>query len=52
MTGGLEAALFDLDGLLVDSEPLWHEAEISVLGVLRRAAHGGDVPRDQGTVRL
>jgi HAD superfamily hydrolase (TIGR01509 family) len=32
MTGGLEAALFDLDGLLVDSEPLWHEAEISVLG--------------------
>ena len=27
----LQAALFDLDGLLVDSEPLWHEAEILVL---------------------
>ena len=32
MRGGLKAALFDLDGLLVDSEPLWHEAEIRVLG--------------------
>ena len=32
MSGGLQAALFDLDGLLVDSEPLWHEAEIRVLG--------------------
>lgn len=32
MTAGLQAALFDLDGLLVDSEPLWHEAEIAVLG--------------------
>jgi mannitol-1-/sugar-/sorbitol-6-/2-deoxyglucose-6-phosphatase len=32
MKTDLEAALFDLDGLLVDSEPLWHEAEIRVLG--------------------
>jgi mannitol-1-/sugar-/sorbitol-6-/2-deoxyglucose-6-phosphatase len=30
--GGLQAAVFDLDGLLVDSEPIWHEAEIRVLG--------------------
>lgn len=30
----LAAALFDLDGLLVDSEPLWQEAEISVFGSL------------------
>jgi mannitol-1-/sugar-/sorbitol-6-/2-deoxyglucose-6-phosphatase len=30
-SGPLEAALFDLDGLLVDSEPLWHEAEVLVL---------------------
>lgn len=29
--GPLEAAIFDLDGLLVDSEPLWHEAEVRVL---------------------
>lgn len=30
-SGPLEAALFDLDGLLVDSEPLWHKAEVLVL---------------------
>ncbi|HEY3942623.1 MAG TPA: hexitol phosphatase HxpB [Acidimicrobiales bacterium] len=30
----MEAAVFDMDGLLVDSEPLWHEAEIAVLGAL------------------
>jgi len=31
----LTAALFDMDGLLVDSEPLWREAEVRVFG-----AHG------------
>jgi mannitol-1-/sugar-/sorbitol-6-/2-deoxyglucose-6-phosphatase len=30
--GSLEAAVFDLDGLLVDSEPLWRMAEVEVLG--------------------
>jgi sugar-phosphatase len=30
--GVIEAGLFDLDGLLVDSEPLWHIAEVEVLG--------------------
>lgn len=26
----IEAVVFDLDGVLVDSEPLWHEAELAV----------------------
>jgi HAD superfamily hydrolase (TIGR01509 family) len=28
------AAIFDLDGLLVDSEPLWQQAEVEILGDL------------------
>ncbi len=31
MTGALRAVLFDLDGLLIDSEPLWFEAERAVM---------------------
>jgi HAD superfamily hydrolase (TIGR01509 family) len=43
MMSGLQAVLFDMDGLLVDSEPLWFEVEHAVMTKL-----GGDwTPQDQ-----
>lgn len=37
VTDGLAAALFDMDGLLVDTEPLWFETETEVMGRLGAA---------------
>lgn len=34
MTDGLAAVLFDMDGLLVDTEPLWFETETEVMARL------------------
>ncbi len=30
----IQATLFDMDGLLIDSEILWHEAEVEIFGAL------------------
>jgi HAD superfamily hydrolase (TIGR01509 family) len=51
--GELAAVLFDMDGLLVDSEPLWFEAECDVMARLggqwseadQQALVGGSLPR-------
>ena len=56
MTDGLAAVLFDMDGLLVDTEPLWLETETEVMARLgaswtaedQHALLGGSMPRTVG----
>ena len=40
-----------MDGLLIDSEVLWHEAEIEILGALGVPLPTARLPHDQGDVR-
>jgi beta-phosphoglucomutase-like phosphatase (HAD superfamily) len=42
---GLRAVLFDMDGLLVDSEPLWFEAETTVMALMGSAWSHADQQR-------
>ena len=42
MTDGLAAVLFDMDGLLVDTEPLWFETETEVMARLGAPWHKED----------
>ncbi len=54
--GALQAVLFDMDGLLVDTEPLWFEVEQAVMARLggswtaddQRALVGGSLQRSVG----
>ncbi len=56
MTRGLAAVLFDMDGLLVDTEPLWYETETEVMARLgtpwttedQEALLGGSMERTVG----
>ncbi|HMD46000.1 MAG TPA: hexitol phosphatase HxpB [Acidimicrobiales bacterium] len=47
-TPAFAASIFDMDGLLVDSEPLWHEAEVEILGALGVPLAAGDTRRTKG----
>jgi sugar-phosphatase len=42
------AVIFDMDGLLIDSEPLWVRAEIEVFGSLGVRLTADDCPRTKG----
>ena len=46
--GPFVAAIFDMDGLLVDSEPLWGRAELELLGALGVPIAGTDPRRTKG----
>ena len=43
-----DAVVFDMDGVLVNSEPLWHEAEIEVFGALGVTLTASDCQQTTG----
>jgi len=47
----LRASLFDMDGLLLDSEILWHKAELEIFGALGVPIAHDVGSLDQGDVR-
>ncbi len=49
MENMLKAVIFDMDGVLIDSEPLWQEAEIAVFGQVGIPLTAADV---RGTMGL
>jgi sugar-phosphatase len=44
----IEAVLFDMDGVLIDSEPLWARAEVEVFGALGLPLSLADTHESQG----
>lgn len=44
----VKAVIFDMDGILIDSEPIWHEAEIEVFGRAGLAVTVQDCLKTQG----
>lgn len=44
----IRAALFDLDGLLVDSEPLWQDAEVELFPTVGHHLRRSDCARTRG----
>jgi beta-phosphoglucomutase-like phosphatase (HAD superfamily) len=45
---GLEAVVFDMDGLLIDSEPFWQDAEMEVFAAVGLALEREDCLRTMG----
>lgn len=46
--GRTAAAIFDMDGLLIDSEPLWTQAEHDVFSALGLDVHAANIPETLG----
>ncbi len=47
-----EALIFDMDGLIIDSEPLWHQAELDVLSAMGVDVSKGETLPDTLGLRI